>query len=1036
MAKIYSFFKELSSFFASFKNRKDTLNTLFLIILIITLPLGIDLVRQQQILRSRAAVAALEIVKDDCVEERNGKKVLTCGSVPLKIVSPIGGLKPDDFEEDEEDKDQGDGQRSEAPVDTPKPEETFAPLPQECNSNLKLPNGKPIVNIRDFNNNIQSALDCFKNVSLGGGAVYIPAGAYDVQDKIRVYSNVTVFGDGMNKTFIKQTKASDPLMANDSNKGQENITIMDLSLVGSGQSGGDRCCSGIEFANLTGGFINNVKVENFSYSGIFFSYKVKEDKARSVSKVRISNCYIQKNKGPGIDINMGDNNVVEKCTLLDNGTKQGAGVSIEMGAEGSASENFIVGNNITQPGPAITMISQVAGAKVANNRVCYNKEDTKPGIIDDGGEANLYIGNLVESGCVENDGKVNFSDKSRGYLEKPSPSTDSRCNIPSGYELPLRPTGAGIAAADNQAGDSQVQASCQTPDNLFGNCGFENPIKQVSEFQCTGIVGNWVSTGQYKPGRMSDNVAVITTDAKSGDKALAIGILDKKVCSDPKKYNGDHTRGNYSLFSEAFQVINFKGKSNIKINFWAKMKAEGGTDKASAPFYVYITSLKDPYPDKWLLQVYANGNNSCGGGKLASKYSCMEQGCSLSANEWKNITVSLSSGDLAKLGPDKGYISFGVMNNYPTQVLIDDVKVTALSSVMGESTDSTQTQTQTTPTPSPTATPKPSKKPVIYTKTFKIAESERGLVGAEEFEYSEEPEFFTYDLENTDPGLKQIWVEFKNSAGRKYKAHVNIILVEEDPEIKQLSCRFDLTAQNVVFDIKGERFGSVEGASLEADEGTFQVLSWSETAVSAVLEGLDLKNSRERDGFKVKLKRSDGQESEPVPCDIGVSQLSLGTEIFCREKGSLEEDNVSLIFIDELGNKVSETVKINKDGVIKGIKTKLQTEEDYTVSIKTPTSLRRNALFTAGEGTQVIKVAGDEALTLPIGDISPPGGDGVINSQDKSELNRQWDKPGNNLSGDFNKDGVVNTFDWACMGHNFGEVDDSLAPKVIEKEEQ
>ncbi|MBI2334933.1 hypothetical protein HYU96_04000, partial [Candidatus Daviesbacteria bacterium] len=54
-------------------------------------------------------------------------------------------------------------------------------------------------------------------------------------------------------------------------------------------------------------------------------------------------------------------------------------------------------------------------------------------------------------------------------------------------------------------------------------------------------------------------------------------------------------------------------------------------------------------------------------------------------------------------------------------------------------------------------------------------------------------------------------------------------------------------------------------------------------------------------------------------------------------------------------------------------------------------------------------------------------GDGKINSLDKAELNRQWiaGQSASGRSGDFNRDGRVNSIDWACMRFDFGQEDAS-----------
>src|SRR3989344_4180154 len=176
-----------------FKDRKTLFNLVILVVLVVLLPIGINLARNQQLLRSKAAASPVEIIEGDCVEERNGRKVLICPEVPLKITSPIGGV---------EGASAGRTSPRPSPSKSASPSPSRAALPPGCSSTTKTPDGRVVLNSKNFPG-IQAALDCFKNNDTGGGAVYIPSGTYTVTDKIRVYSNVTLFGDGIDKTILQ-----------------------------------------------------------------------------------------------------------------------------------------------------------------------------------------------------------------------------------------------------------------------------------------------------------------------------------------------------------------------------------------------------------------------------------------------------------------------------------------------------------------------------------------------------------------------------------------------------------------------------------------------------------------------------------------------------------------------------------------------------------------------------------------------------------------------------------------------------------------
>lgn len=73
-----------------FKIRKNLVNLLFLVLLVISLPLGIYLVRQQQILRSRAEEAPIAFLEGRCVKIQKDKPVAVCPDITFQLVSPLG----------------------------------------------------------------------------------------------------------------------------------------------------------------------------------------------------------------------------------------------------------------------------------------------------------------------------------------------------------------------------------------------------------------------------------------------------------------------------------------------------------------------------------------------------------------------------------------------------------------------------------------------------------------------------------------------------------------------------------------------------------------------------------------------------------------------------------------------------------------------------------------------------------------------------------------------------------------------------------
>lgn len=796
-----------------FKSRKTLFNLVTLVVLVVALPIGISLVRQQQILRSRAQVSAIEVTEGDCVEERDGKKVLICSEVPLKLTSPIGGVQGSKVKKSPKP----------SPTQTPKASPSLKPLPPGCNFNTKLPDGRPILNVKNFNNDIQTTLDCFKDNATGGGAVFVPAGNYKVTDKIRVFSNVTLFGDGIDKTILQldDPLLTDPggILGNDTNYGHKNIAVRDMTLRGLfKESNLFNCCPGILLRQLDGGFLYNLKVEGFSWHGIHLAYKKQTTGSLdAVEHVRISNCQILNNKGSGIAIDSPQsNNVVDNCTLSGNNSgaddtkKNGAAVHLFMDEDGLVTKNKILNNTITNNSfrgislVARNNITAIKTTKIFNNAVCNNTVENNKGegIVDGNSEENKYIANKINNNNDKRDGKVQT-----GSLQFWDYGTLTYFTTPLGSSLKMTEDESPTATNND----------CKIPPEL-----------------------------QNSP--------------PAPPKPIA-------------------STNNFSLVKTAFAQA------------------------------------------------------------------------------------------------------------------------------------------------TPSATPDNE----VYTTSFKLAESEAGLKSAEELNYSEEPTIYNYELTDDKPGIKQIWVEFTNSEDRKFRGKINVELAEEDPQIDEVSCRLDISSENVVFEISGKRFGKLEGSKLTSENSILQLLQWQENSILAILEKPNLSSSSQR--FNLRLTRADGQESEVVPCSVGLAQLSLGTEIFCKELGKQETAGVNVIFVSETGEKALETSSIDSSGVM-DFKTKLEAGKKYLVSVKPPGGLRRNAQFRASTGTAVVKSVDGEKFVIPIGDIAPSAGDGAINSADRVELAKQWIDTSKNLSGDFNQDGKVNSIDWACMRHGFGEVDEPL-PNLI-----
>lgn len=353
-------------------------------------------------------------------------------------------------------------------------------------------NGRPVINVKSFGAKgdgsagdtaaIQAALNCFKapaanTDNLLGGAVYLPAGTYLITEKIRLFSNVTFFGDGIDQTVLTLDGAmltnEDGMLANDTNYGHKNITIRDMTLRGlSRDSGVTQCCVGIKLRQLDGGYLVNIKVEGFSWHGIWMVYKQQTGGATldTVKNVRISGCQVVNNKGDGIAIDApSTSNVVDNCTITGNNggsdadKHMGAGVSIRTDEDGVTTKNKILNNNISSNAFRGISVVGLNGYTSLNNAVCNNtvQGNADIGILDGNSKENKYIANSIST----NNGRVftgsaSYYDQSRTatvtlpgntsqeMVEDPSSSaTNPDCAIPNKLAtLPPTPPKVGASS--------------------------------------------------------------------------------------------------------------------------------------------------------------------------------------------------------------------------------------------------------------------------------------------------------------------------------------------------------------------------------------------------------------------------------------------------------------------------------------------------------------------------------------------------------------------------------------------------------------
>lgn len=71
------------------KNKRNLVNLIILLVLILAIPVGIELARRQQELRSRAEEPPIAFA-GDCITQRGDRSVAKCSDVTLRLTSPLG----------------------------------------------------------------------------------------------------------------------------------------------------------------------------------------------------------------------------------------------------------------------------------------------------------------------------------------------------------------------------------------------------------------------------------------------------------------------------------------------------------------------------------------------------------------------------------------------------------------------------------------------------------------------------------------------------------------------------------------------------------------------------------------------------------------------------------------------------------------------------------------------------------------------------------------------------------------------------------
>ncbi|HLC87889.1 MAG TPA: glycosyl hydrolase family 28-related protein [Patescibacteria group bacterium] len=1066
-------------------DNKSTTSLLVLLAILFSLPVGIYLVRQNLSFLPKAAGELIQLGEGGCIKvDKDKKKVVDCPLVPLKLTNPFFNINT----------------VTATSSASPSQNGSLQPSPTVAASTGT---GTPKnVNVKSFNNNVQQALDSIKT---SGGSVYLPAGTYTITEKVRLYSNTTLFGDGMGASIIKfaDNVSVDDMMANDTTSGQSNIVVRDLTLQGPDIPRILDKGHGLKLENLDNAYIINVEVNDVMMDGIYLGYKNKDGAPKGVTNLRISGCRVNRSQRQQIGLIMGSNVVIDGCSI-DGTNKHGQQVYVGIDLEPDdattpVSNSYIIGNTVSNTNIGIALNGSAGESKnaatVHDNKVCGNNVNAISIPIADSGQ-----NNQISSGSCEIPGNL------ATLPSAPAKPAAQRDSLWASLVKTVSAQDSDDVFIDGEDSDSQDQfvndgtGESDSNDNFgTGNPGSDKLLYRLSETQAGLNNAQWKefamgpSALNYaeSPGKLTlffswvnSVISKITGSvsaqeqncAKEGpaDPSLTqnpvaeeAGQLGALKCNEEKENigagikkqitvqtAGQNTQFNASTITNRQQSVYENG---YVIHFWWSdgheswdFKDKIGVLKKNTGFIKRNNFQKktgdQQFNNGYVITTFADKTieyNKFTGTGESIKYIPAEsfalyneaytggapnEAPAIAAQVFGSGSAQVVQSQTTNIGNNNNGGNSGSGSNTGGGGGSNGGSNTGGSGTGGSGTAGTGTGGAGTGANGTTSGPLPQSS---GTPSFSIG-----------------PQFIntTFQLADIKPGTKQIWVQFLHPDGTTRVDNVTFDLVERTPQILGLACNLDISKENLKITIEGEHFGNEVGTieTTAPSKLKAEVLGWNDKQTVGFLKKPNIPIN-EGTRFKIKVIRPDGFESGEAVCAVDKSLVSLGARIFCREPGKFDAKDVAVNLIynpedpsnPKKLNKVEEKVTIGADGEIANLKTKLQVDKNYAIAIKAPNSLRRTAVFTAQEGTTEILRPDGAPFILPVGDIAPPvSPDGRINTLDRSELIRQWRILGqtntndNRLTGDFNRDGRVNSIDWACMNYDFGQEDEPVPTSV------
>lgn len=916
-------------------DRKTATSLLILLLLLILLPVGIVLIKSRLIFLPKAAGELIELGAGGCIkQDKDKKKVVDCSLVPLKLINPFFAVSAG-------------SSSSPAPSGT----QAASSSPLDSSSPAASVGNSRNVNVKSFNNNIQAALDSIK---ASGGTVYAPAGTYLINEKVRVYSNTTLFGDGIGATIIKfnDNVPVDDMMSNDSTSGQQNIVIRDLTLQGPDIPRITDCCHGLKLENLNNAYVINVEVNDVGMDGIYLGYKHKDGVAVGVSNIRVSGCRVNRSQRQQIGLIMGNTVVIDGCTI-DGTNRHGQQVYVGIDLEpddvnAPVVNSYIIGNSVSNTNIGIALNGSGGESKnaaaVRDNKVCANSVQALTIQTADTGQNNLitdsscqipgnlvnlppvpakptadtgsFFSNLLNSGIkpvlAQDTGDDNFTgtsgdDSNDVFTASSSPGNNSAPSSNTNNNV-LRYRLAETQAGLNQAPWKEFASISTKQDHAQEDKG--NPlINLVSNFisKITGSVSAQDQNCQNEgPADSSLSQNPISGEVGKLGALRCYEQQEKINASSTKDINiqsgTQTTKFNSSVITQRQQTVYEQG---FVIHYtWSDghetwdFKNSAGTLEKNTGFIKRNGSIKNKKADLQLNNGYIITQFEDNTIEY-NKFSVVNNENKYLPAESYSLYNANYTGDAPSNAPAIATQVFG--SNSSTQTVSSETVRLNSTSNSGNSSGSgsgSSTSSNTNSGSTASNNTKTTGTTSDSTDSF-VSGGSNGPSSSGNPTFSIGKEFIltNFQLKDIKPGTKQIWVQYMHPDGSTRVDNVTFQLVDKTPQILGLTCNLDITKSNLKVTISGDHFGNDIGtASIVSPNTSLEVLGWNNKEVVSLLKNPNIPvNEGQR--FKIKVTRPDGFESGTAVCAVDRSLVSLGARIFCREPGKFDASNVTVTLL-------------------------------------------------------------------------------------------------------------------------------------------